>query len=71
MKMMFFAVAFATCFAASGEEVTMRNIAHRGMWDEKVPQNTVESIKRAYDAGATWVETDFHHTKAGGVTLLR
>ena len=50
--------------------VTMRNIAHRGMWDENVPQNTVEAIKRAYDSGATWVETDFHHTKAGQMVCI-
>ena len=43
-------------------DLEMRNIAHRGMWDKEVPQNTVEAIKRAYDSGATWVETDFHHT---------
>lgn len=48
----------------------MRDIAHRGMWDDDVPQNTVEAIKRAYDAGATWVETDFHHTKAGQMVCL-
>ena len=53
-----------------GGEVTMQNIAHRGMWDKDVPQNTVESIKRAYDAGATWVETDFHHTKAGQMVCI-
>ena len=50
--------------------VTMRNIAHRGMWDKDVPQNTVEAIKRAYDAGATWVETDFHHTKSGQMVCI-
>ena len=53
------------CFAAIFAVLTMQNIAHRGMWDMDVPQNTVEAIKRAYDAGATWVETDFHCTKAG------
>lgn len=50
--------------------VTMQDIAHRGMWDKDVPQNTVESIKRAYDEGATWVETDFHHTKAGQMVCI-
>ena len=48
----------------------MRNIAHRGMWDREVPQNTVEAIKRAYESGATWVETDFHHTKAGQMVCI-
>ena len=48
----------------------MRNIAHRGMWDPQMPQNTVEAIRRAYDAGATWVETDFYHTKAGQMVCI-
>ena len=56
--------------AAFGGNLTMRNIAHRGMWDDSVPQNTVEAIKRAYDSGATWVETDFHHTKAGQMVCI-
>ena len=64
-----FAAAVAACSAVGGE-LEMRNIAHRGMWDENVPQNTVEAIKRAYDAGATWVETDFHHTKAGQMVCI-
>lgn len=58
------------CFAAALAVLTMRNIAHRGMWDKDVPQNTVEAIKRAYDSGATWVETDFHHTKAGQMVCI-
>ena len=56
--------------AAGGGNLTMRNIAHRGMWDNSIPQNTVEAIKRAYDSGATWVETDFHHTKAGQMVCI-
>ena len=51
-------------------DIKMQNIAHRGMWDKDVPQNTVEAIKRAYDSGATWVETDFHHTKAGQMVCM-
>ena len=50
--------------------IRMQNIAHRGMWDRKVPQNTVEAIRRAYESGATWVETDFHHTKAGQMVCI-
>lgn len=46
------------------------NIAHRGMWDRNVPQNTVEAISRAYKAGAKWVETDFHHTKANQMVCI-
>ena len=50
--------------------IRMQNIAHRGMWDKDVPQNTVEAIRRAYESGATWVETDFHHTKAGQMVCI-
>jgi len=54
----------------NGKAFAMQNIAHRGMWGKDVPQNTVESIRRAYSAGATWVETDFHHTKAGQMVCI-
>ena len=55
---------------AGAESLTMQNIAHRGLWDKQLPQNTVEAIKGAYEAGATWVETDFHHTKAGQMVCI-
>ena len=58
------------CGLAAFADLKMQNIAHRGMWDKEVPQNTVEAIKRAYDSGATWVETDFHHTKAGQMVCM-
>ena len=45
-------------------------IAHRGVWDESVPQNTLEAFRRAWADGATWVETDFHHTKAGQMLCI-
>ena len=45
-------------------------IPHRGMWNEKVPQNTVEAIRLAYEAGALCVETDFHHTRHGQMVCL-
>lgn len=48
----------------------MVDIAHRGMWDKSVPQNTVEAIRRAYESGARWVETDFHHTKSGQMVCM-
>jgi len=78
MKRRLSALAFAAFSAAVavvpvagfGGDLTMRNIAHRGMWDDSVPENTVEAIKRAYDSGATWVETDFHHTKAGQMVCI-
>jgi len=62
------AIAVLSTFAATAQE--MQNIAHRGMWDRDVPQNTLEAIRRAYDSGATWVETDFHHTKAGQMVCV-
>ena len=48
----------------------IRNIAHRGLWNAKVPQNTIDAFRRAWAAGATWVETDFHHTAAGQMVCL-
>ena len=64
-----------SAWCASGAEtpagvLEMRNIAHRGMWDKDIPQNTKEAIKRAYDEGATWVEADFFHTKAGQMIAI-
>ncbi len=39
---------------------TLECVAHRGYWSAVIPENTVEAIKRAYDCGADWVETDFN-----------
>ena len=51
--------------------VTMMNVAHRGLWVEaKLPQNTVEAIRAAYDAGAQVVETDFNLTDSGEMICL-
>ena len=51
--------------------VTMMNVAHRGLWKEaNLPQNTVEAIQAAYDAGAQVVETDFALTKCGEMICL-
>ena len=41
--------------------------AHRGIWDDKVPQNTVEAIARAYADGAECVETDFNEEPDGAI----
>ena len=65
MRNLFFAAASTVLLAVGAEPLRMPNIAHRGMWDRDVPQNTVEAIRRAYEAGATWVETDFWHVKSG------
>ncbi len=54
----------------SASSVPIRNIAHRGLWNALVPQNTVEAFRRAWEAGATWCETDFHHTRAGQMICL-
>ena len=48
-------LAFVQCAVAG-----MECIAHRGYWSAEIPENTVEAIKRAYDFGADWVETDFN-----------
>ena len=50
---------------------TMMNVAHRGLWVEAhVPQNTVEAIRAAYEAGAKVVETDFNETACGEMICL-
>ena len=59
-----------TLVVSMAGQLRMQNIAHRGMWSREVPQNTVEAIKLAYDSGATWVETDFYHTKAGQMVCI-
>ena len=50
--------------------VKIRNIAHRGIWDDSVPQNTLKAFRLAWEAGATWVETDFHRTAAGQMVCI-
>ena len=46
--------------SSSGGKTGMECVAHRGYWNAEIPENTVEAIKRAYDFGADWVETDFN-----------
>ena len=48
-----------------GEVIPIRAVAHRGLWDDAVAENTVEAIRRAYAAGAECVETDFHEEADG------
>jgi len=49
----------------------MMNVAHRGLWVEGgMPQNTVEAIRAAYEAGAKIVETDFTETDSGEIICL-
>ena len=40
-------LASLVALAAGAADLKMQNIAHRGMWDKEVPQNTVEAIRRA------------------------
>lgn len=51
--------------------VRLDNVAHRGLWVEAgLPQNTVEAIRAAYEAGARIVETDFVETESGEMICL-
>jgi len=59
------------CALAEAPALDMMNVAHRGLWKEAgVPQNTVEAIRAAYDAGARVVETDFTETDSGEIICL-
>ena len=53
-------LCLALALVAASAQAGMECVAHRGYWSSAVPENTVESIKRAYDCGANWVETDFN-----------
>lgn len=59
------------CALAEASALDMMNVAHRGLWKEAgLPQNTVEAIRAAYDAGACVVETDFTLTDSGEMICL-
>jgi len=61
----------ALSLSAAASALEMMNVAHRGLWQEAgLPQNTVEAIRAAYDAGAQVVETDFTETDAGEIICL-
>ena len=64
-KILLAGVGVVLACAGLGEVIPVRAVAHRGLWDEKVAENTVEAIRRAYEAGAECVETDFHEEKDG------
>lgn len=57
------AVAAGTLHAGAADAIEC--VAHRGYWNEKIPENTVEAIARAYACGANWVETDFNLEEDG------
>ena len=60
-----FAGIALTALSCIGEVIPIRAVAHRGLWDDRVAENTVEAIRRAYAAGAECVETDFHEEADG------
>ncbi len=57
-------VVFVCGCVSSEQEQKIRMHSHRGETDF-APQNTVESIKLAYEMGAQMIETDFSITKEG------
>lgn len=59
----------ASCYALTSLALDIQVVAHRGVPDTIV-ENTVESIAKAYELGATWVETDFHHIKSGHMICI-
>ncbi len=64
-------VALAGMAATNALALEMMNVAHRGLWKEAhLPQNTVEAIRAAYDAGAKVVETDFTETESGEMICI-
>lgn len=50
--------------------VNMRAIAHRGLHGPGVAQNSVDSFKAAFKAGAKWIETDFHQLANGRIICV-
>lgn len=65
-------LALLTVIASSSAmAIDMNVVAHRGHWKEAgLPQNTVESIRRAYEIGFKTVETDFIETESGEIICL-
>ena len=59
----------ASVFSINLFALDMQVVAHRGVPDTIV-ENTAESIAKAFELGATWVETDFHHTQAGQMVCI-
>ena len=56
-------ILLTSCMQSEPEQ-KIRMHSHRGETDF-APQNTVESIKLAYDMGAQMIETDFSITNEG------
>ena len=61
------ALCACACAAEAPKASGIECVAHRGYWNADIPENTVEAIKRAYDCGADWVETDFNLMPDGKV----
>lgn len=64
-KILFAGVGVVLACTGLGEVIPIRAVAHRGLWDDAIAENTVEAIRRAYEAGAECVETDFHEETDG------
>lgn len=60
------------CRTVAPNKVRMMAIAHRGLHGRSVgiAQNSIESFKAAYAAGAKWIETDFHVLLNGRVLCV-
>ncbi len=65
-KFVFIPLLLAVCSLFAGEKIRMH--AHRGE-PSLAPQNTVESIKLAFDLGALMIETDCWLTKDGSMVI--
>lgn len=60
----------STAVSGASATVRMRSIAHRGLHGQGVAQNSVDSFKAAFAAGAKWIETDFHQLKCGRILCV-
>lgn len=57
--------------AARADKVRMLAVAHRGIhFAAGLPENSLQAFKAAYDAGAKWIETDFHYLKNGRILCV-
>jgi glycerophosphoryl diester phosphodiesterase len=45
-------------------------VAHRGAWDQSVPQNSLEAFERAIEAGADAIELDVRRTADGRLAVV-
>lgn len=62
--------AIRRIMSASSSGVGIRVVAHRGLHGVGIAQNSVESFKAAFEAGAKWIETDFHQLDDGRILCV-